>query len=1007
MIQTTSDSMSGGGSPSATKGPNETRTNEPSGKRAGRRERGAPVSPRARCDSGARRLDRHRAPQRQAVLRRPPPLRSSSRLPVSKSISPNWCGRVSSRTGSRVAFSTSISADQPSARTAEPLDDEAKLRAGLGVGLVPVELRGLRLGRPRRLDGLARSSVAAGGREQHDEEKARVGARTQDRLAAALDLYEYQGKQLFARYGIPVSEGRFVTTPEEARQAAEEIGGQVVVKAQVLTGGRGKAGGIKLAATPDEAEARASEILGLDIRGHVVRRLWIESASDIAKEYYLSITFDRGAKQPLFMFTTQGGVDIEEVAEQSPDALVRLHVDPLEGFQPYQARRLVYGAGVEDPGEQKQIAAIVGKLYEAFVDTDAMLCEINPLIVTPDGEVKALDSKFTVDDNALYKHPDIAEMRDVEAADPLEALAREKHVTYVKLDGEVGILGNGAGLVMSTLDVIALAGGRPANFCDLGGGGDAEGVVDALEVITRDPQVKSIFFNIFGGITRCDEVARGILTALERMTIEDPIVVRLDGTNAEEGRKILAEAAPANLHVEPTMLDARQARRGALAVTDVWSERAEAYRNAPEQREGEDLDRIVEWARGSRTALDVATRRRPRGAAAARGRARGRQRRSRARHAGRRDLPRRAPPVRRRRVRPRRHPDRAAPLRGHRRWRRRDGARRARPRDRRGHALRERASWRRPRGCATRRMSAPTRRTEWRSFLEAAGLEIEDVELFEKPHPLDGVAGRAGTRAGGRGARARAARRPHRGRRVRRPQDPAQRAEGPRLMAIIVDRDTKLVVQGLTGSEGSFHGLRNKRYGTQVVAGVTPGQGRPGRRGHPRLRHGRRRDRGDGREHDDGLRPGPLRRRRDLRGGRRGNRHRDLHRRGPAGARDAARLHLHPAEGRDDARPELPGRALAGEGERRDHPGRDLLARASIGLVSRSGTLTYQIGHELTQLGLGNSTIVGIGGDPVVGSSFIDILGSSRTTPRPSTSSWSARSAATRRRRRPHSSRRR
>ena len=371
-----------------------------------------------------------------------------------------------------------------------------------------------------------------------------------------MDLYEYQGKQLFARYGIPVSEGRFATRPEEARQATEELGGPVVVKAQVLTGGRGKAGGIKLAATPEEAEARAGEILGLDIRGHVVRRLWIESASDIAKEYYLSITFDRGVKQPLFMFTTQGGVDIEEVAEQHPDALVRLHVDPLEGFQPYQARRLVYGAGVEDPREQGQIAAIVGKLYEAFVGTDAMLCEINPLIVTPDGEVKALDSKFTVDDNALYKHPDIAEMRDVEAADPLEALAREKHVTYVKLDGEVGILGNGAGLVMSTLDVIALAGGKPANFCDLGGGGDAEGVVDALEVITRDKQVRSIFFNIFGGITRCDEVARGILAALERMTIEHPIVVRLDGTNAEEGRKILAEAAPANLHVEPTMLDA-------------------------------------------------------------------------------------------------------------------------------------------------------------------------------------------------------------------------------------------------------------------------------------------------------------------------------------------------------------------------------------------------------------------------------------------------------------------
>ncbi|MGL6279815.1 MAG: ATP-grasp domain-containing protein, partial [Gaiella sp.] len=220
-----------------------------------------------------------------------------------------------------------------------------------------------------------------------------------------MDLYEHQGKELFRRVGIPVSEGRLATSPDEARQAAEVLGGPVVVKAQVLTGGRGKAGGIKLAANAREAEERAKEILGLDIRGHVVRKLWIERASEIAKEYYLSLTFDRGAKQPLFMFTTRGGVDIEQVAEESPDALVRLHVDPLEGFHPWQARRLVYGAGVADPGEQKQIAAIVGKLYEAFVRFDAMLCEINPLIVTPEGEVKALDSKFTVDDNALFRHP--------------------------------------------------------------------------------------------------------------------------------------------------------------------------------------------------------------------------------------------------------------------------------------------------------------------------------------------------------------------------------------------------------------------------------------------------------------------------------------------------------------------------------------------------------------------------------------------------------------------------
>ena len=371
-----------------------------------------------------------------------------------------------------------------------------------------------------------------------------------------MDLYEYQGKQLFKRFGIPVSDGRLATTPAEARQAAEELGGPVVVKAQVLTGGRGKAGGVKLAEGPDDAERKAADILGLDIRGHVVEKVWLEKASEIAREYYLSVTFDRGAKKPLFMFTTQGGVEIEEVAATSPDALVRLHVDALEGFQPWVARRLVYGGGVEDPSEQKQIAAIVEQLYRCFVECDAMLCEINPLIVTPEGEVRALDSKFTVDDSALYRHPDIAEFRDTSAADPLESFAREQGVTYVKLDGSVGILGNGAGLSMSTVDVVVVAGGRPANFCDLGGGGDAEGVVKALEVIARDSQVRSILFNIFGGITRCDEVARGILAALERIDLAVPIVVRLDGTNAEEGRQILADAAPSNLHVEPTMLDA-------------------------------------------------------------------------------------------------------------------------------------------------------------------------------------------------------------------------------------------------------------------------------------------------------------------------------------------------------------------------------------------------------------------------------------------------------------------
>lgn len=371
-----------------------------------------------------------------------------------------------------------------------------------------------------------------------------------------MDLYEYQGKELFRRFGIPVSEGRLAMGPSEAEEAAAELDGPVVVKAQVLTGGRGKAGGIKLADDPEAAKAAASEILGLDIRGHVVRRLWIERASEIAKEYYLSVTFDRGEKKPLFMLTTEGGVDIEEVAERDPGAIARFHIDPLVGFQPFQARWLCFTAGLTDAGEQKQVASIIGKLYAAFVGTDAMLCEINPLIVTPEGEVRALDSKFTVDDNALYRHPDIAEMSDPEAVDPQERLAHEKGVTYVKLDGEVGILGNGAGLVMSTLDVIDQAGGRPANFCDLGGGGDAQGVVDALEVITADRQVRAILFNIFGGITRCDEVARGILEAFDRMEIAHPVVVRLDGTNAAAGRELLADAAPKNVYAAKTMLAA-------------------------------------------------------------------------------------------------------------------------------------------------------------------------------------------------------------------------------------------------------------------------------------------------------------------------------------------------------------------------------------------------------------------------------------------------------------------
>jgi len=378
-----------------------------------------------------------------------------------------------------------------------------------------------------------------------------------------LDLFEYQGKELFARHGIPVPSGEAAETPEAARAAAERIGGRVVVKAQVQVGGRGKAGGIKLADTPDEAEARAREILGMDIKGHTVHRVWIEAASDIAKEYYASITFDRGEKKPLVMLSAMGGVDIEAVAEEHPDKLARLHVDPLSGFHPHHARRLCYEACIDD-GAMKGVIDILLRLYQGFIDLDATLMEINPLIWTTDGRIIALDAKVTVDGNALYRHPDILALREATTEDPQERMAQEKGVTYVKLDGDVGILGNGAGLVMSTLDVVALAGGRPANFLDAGGGSKAEEVVDALEVLLSDPKVKALLINIFGGITRCDEVAEGLLSAIGQLGSTLPIVVRLDGTNEEEGRTIITERAPANVVVEPTMLSAAE-RAVALA----------------------------------------------------------------------------------------------------------------------------------------------------------------------------------------------------------------------------------------------------------------------------------------------------------------------------------------------------------------------------------------------------------------------------------------------------------
>ena len=370
-----------------------------------------------------------------------------------------------------------------------------------------------------------------------------------------MDLLEYQGKRLLAGHGISIPRGEVADTPEAARAAAESIGGRVVVKAQVQIGGRGKAGGIKLAESPDEAAARAGDILGMDIRGHTVRSVWIEEASAIKREYYASVTFDRAARKPLVMLSAVGGMDIEEVAESNPGALVRRHIDPLIGFQPHDARWLTYHAGI-DHEAIKGVVRVLGTLYDAFVSLDAMLVEINPLVLTEDDRVIALDAKVTIDGNSVGRHPELQEIGDIAPQDPQERMARERGVTYVKLDGDVGILGNGAGLVMSTLDVVALAGGRPANFLDAGGGSKADEVVTALEVLLSDEKVKVLLINIFGGITRCDEVAEGLLTALDRLGATLPIVVRLDGTNEEEGRAIIADRAPDNVVVEATMLSA-------------------------------------------------------------------------------------------------------------------------------------------------------------------------------------------------------------------------------------------------------------------------------------------------------------------------------------------------------------------------------------------------------------------------------------------------------------------
>jgi succinyl-CoA synthetase beta subunit len=372
-----------------------------------------------------------------------------------------------------------------------------------------------------------------------------------------MDLLEYQGKQLFARHGLKVSDGKAVATVEDAVAAADEIGYPVVVKAQVLIGGRGKAGGVKLAADQAEALEHATNILGMNIHGHTVRTLWIEHASDIATEYYVSVLLDRSAKAPLIMFSVEGGVDIEEVAENTPEKLIRHHVDSLQGLSRAEAVKIATD-GKADADVIEGVADALVALYDVWLAEDATLTEINPLIVTPEREVKALDSKVSLDDNALYRHPENQALSDSENEDPIERRAKEQGVQYVKLDGDIGILGNGAGLVMSTLDVVAQAGGKPANFLDAGGGSNAAKIKQAVELILENDAVKAVLFNIFGGITRCDEVAKGLIAAFDDIKPSVPFVVRLDGTNDVAGRELLQEAALPNVHAARTMNEAAE-----------------------------------------------------------------------------------------------------------------------------------------------------------------------------------------------------------------------------------------------------------------------------------------------------------------------------------------------------------------------------------------------------------------------------------------------------------------
>ncbi|HVX16516.1 MAG TPA: ADP-forming succinate--CoA ligase subunit beta [Acidimicrobiales bacterium] len=372
-----------------------------------------------------------------------------------------------------------------------------------------------------------------------------------------MDLFEYQGKQFFASYGIPISEGEAVDTVDDAVAAADRLGYPVVVKAQVHVGGRGKAGGVKLASNAQEAREHAGNILGLDIKGHVVQRLWIEKASDIAEEYYVSFTLDRSAKQHLGMLSAEGGVEIEKVAEENPDAIAKIWVDPVDGLTEAQAREWVLAAKL-NPDITDGAVQLLLQLWTAYDEGDADLAEINPLIVTPEGKVHCLDAKVTLDGNAVFRHPDYEQYDATQNRDEREAAAHEKGLQYVGLDGYVGVIANGAGLAMSTVDIVNQVGGSPANFLDIGGGANADVMAGALEVINNDPNVRSIFINIFGGITKGEEVANGIVAALGRVQIDSPIVVRLDGTNADEGREILKGHLSDKLQMQPTMLEAAQ-----------------------------------------------------------------------------------------------------------------------------------------------------------------------------------------------------------------------------------------------------------------------------------------------------------------------------------------------------------------------------------------------------------------------------------------------------------------